>query len=123
MSDLMDLLADEKFNDNSLDKWELLKSHSDGCVSESLSLAFSCVLREQPQEVLLSLYNHRDNPPIEFIDEIKYWAQELGEEQTIPDNDLPYNYPSMGFLRQEIAKLPDKNAQNYLIKLFDIPNK
>ena len=123
MSDLMDLLADEKFNDNSLDKWELLKSHSDGCVSESLSLAFSCVLREQPQEVLSSLYNHRDNPPIEFIDEIKYWAQELGEEQTIPDNDLPYNYPSMGFLRQEIAKLPDKNAQNYLIKLFDIPNK
>ena len=119
----MDRLADEKFNDSSLDKWRMLMKHSDGCVSESLSLAFSCVLREHPQEVLSSICNHRENLPIEFIDEIKYWAHELGEVQTIPDDDLPYNYPSMGFLRQEIAKLPDKNAQDYLMKLFDIPNK
>jgi hypothetical protein len=123
MEDLIDRLADEKFNDSSLGKWEILMKHSDGCVSESLSLAFSCVLREQPQEVLSSIYNHRDNLPIGLIDEIKYWAHELGEEQTIPDDDLPYNYPSMGYLRQEIAKLSDKNAQNYLLKLLDIPNQ
>ena len=86
MVDLIDRLADEKFNDRSLDKWELLMKHSDGCVSESLSLVFSCVLLEHPQEVLSSIWNHRDNPPIDFIDEIKYWAHELGEEQTIPDD-------------------------------------
>ena len=117
----MDLLADEKFNNNSLDKWELLMSHSDGCVSEDFSLVFSQVLREQPQEVLMSIYNHRDNPPTRIIEDIKFFADELGEE--LPDYELPNDYPSLSILRQEISKLPDKNAQAYLFKLFDIPNQ
>ena len=89
--------------------------HSDGCVAEDLSLCFSTVMREHPQEVLMSIYNHRDNPPTGIIEDIKFMANELGEEE-----DSPNEYPSLGTLRQEIAKLPDAAARDYLTKLFEL---
>ena len=115
MGDLMDLLTQEKFNERSLDKWELLMKHSDGCVAENLSLCFSTVMREHPQEVLMSIYNHRDNQPTRIIEDIKFFAPELGEEE-----DSPNAYPSLASLRQEIANLPDAAARDYLTKLFEL---
>ena len=115
MGDLMDLLTQEKFNERSLDKWELLMKHSDGCVAEDLSLCFSMVMREHPQEVLMSIYNHRDNQPTRIIEDIKFFAPELGEEE-----DSPNAYPSLASLRQEIANLPDATARDYLTKLFEL---
>ena len=115
MGDLMDLLTQEKFNERSLDKWELLMKHSDGCVAENLSLCFSTVMREHPQEVLMSIYNHRDNQPTRIIEDIKFFAPELGEEE-----DSPNEYPSLASLRQEIANLPDAAARDYLTKLFEL---
>ena len=115
MGDLMDLLTQEKFNERSLDKWELLMKHSDGCVAENLSLCFSTVMREHPQEVLMSIYNHRDNQPTRIIEDIKFFAPELGEEE-----DSPNAYPSLASLRQEIANLPDATARDFLTKLFEL---
>ena len=113
MDFLIDFLADENLNDSSSDKWELLMKHSDGCVTEKLLDSFSETLHKQPREVLMSFYNHRMNPPIELIDVIKSFSHELGENIA--------GSLSLGYLRQEIVNLPDKNAQNYLIRLFDIP--
>jgi len=108
MGNLIDKLALEKFNERSLDKWELLMKHSDGCVSEYLATAFSGVLHQHPIEVLMSIYNHRDNPPTGIIDNIKFMAHELGED------------PSINDLRQYIAKLPDATARDFLTKLFEL---
>ena len=108
MGNLIDKLALEKFNERSLDKWELLMKHSDGGVSEYLATAFSGVLHQHPIEVLMSIYNHRDNPPTGIIDNIKFMAHELGED------------PSINDLRQYIAKLPDATASDFLTKLFEL---
>ena len=108
MGNLIDKLALEKFNERSLDKWELLMKHSDGCVSEYLATAFSGVLHQHPIEVLMSIYNHRDNAPTGIIDNIKFMAHELGED------------PSINDLRQYIAKLPDATARDYLTQLFEL---
>jgi len=108
MEDLIDLLSHEKFSERTMDKWELLMKHSDGCVSEYLATAFSDILHKHPQEVLMSIYNHRVNPPTGIIDNIKFMAHELGEDPSIDD------------LRQYITKLPDASARDYLTQLFEL---
>lgn len=115
MDSLIDFMAEEELNDSSLDKWEMVMKHSDGSITEKLLDSFSESLQKQPREVLTSFYNHRMNPPIELIDIIKSFSHDFGENAT--------DGLSLGYLRQEIAKLADKNAQDYLIKLFEIPNQ
>ena len=115
MDFLIDFLASEQWNDNSLNKWEMLMKHSDGSVTEKLLDSFSETLQKQPREVLMSFYNHRMNQPIELIDVIKSFSHELGEHAA--------DGLSLGYLCHEITKLPDKAAQSFLIRLFDIPKQ